>query len=208
MLHLTSLAQIILKTKLSQLWLNISHAQKQGLEWDAVSKITAYYGENLTRVFKLPKVKTAPLQSSWACCWVASSLNVVVSQEVRWEAGVEGSSLQLPAAAPDLRHDAIRCRSGSVPVCGFAGGALGPQIQHCKRARQPLGKKEIVVEKACYNSRRQQAALNWHGSYIIKATYSFNTFPSTIAGNYKAQLCSTTHHRTAKWIPIDLTLAN
>lgn len=93
---------------------------------------------------------------------------MVVSPEARWETVVEGSSLESHAAAPSLRYEVTQCRSGTVSVCMFGGRALGPVIQHCKRDRKTtLRKKEIAVEKGHYNSLRQQAALNWHGSYII-----------------------------------------
>lgn len=78
---------------------------------------------------------------------------MVVSQEVGWEAAVEGSSLQPPSAAPPSK---AQCDAPQIGLWTclqvWRRGSRNSDAALQERERQPLGKKEIVVEKACYNS--------------------------------------------------------
>ena len=117
--------------KLSQLWLNISHAQKQGLQRSAVSKITAYYGENLIRVFKCQRLKQLPRKATEPGAELQAALTWWWAKKLGGRQGSRTALCNHPLQ--HLRHSVIHCGSGSVPVCRFGGGALGPLIQHYKR---------------------------------------------------------------------------
>lgn len=149
-----------------------------------ISKIKAFYSESLMAVFKLPKAKTAPLQSFSARCWVLDSLNMVLGQAVGSRAAHFNHSQQ--DAIEGMMWYAVGLALDLMQLWWIPDPALQDRDN-------PQGKRKLLLKKPALTPEDSRQLWTGKSDRVISCI-SFNN-----SWELQGPAVQHQHHPTAKW---------